>query len=59
MIPGLGSKWIYQQVYGFTGLNDGGVPSGPLIFDERGNPYGTTLFGGSNGVGTVFQISAQ
>jgi len=63
LIPGLGTRWSYQRVYAFTGLLDGGVPMGPLIFDAEGNVYGTTLFGGdSNGAdgdGTIFQITAQ
>ena len=63
LIPGLGTQWSYQQVYAFTGLLDGGVPMGPLIFDAKGNVYGTTSFGGdsngADGEGTILQIAVQ
>lgn len=60
LIPGLGTQWIYQEVYAFTGLQDGGVAMGPVIFDAEGNVYGTTLFGGGpDGDGTIFQILVQ
>jgi uncharacterized repeat protein (TIGR03803 family) len=36
---------------------DGENPSGNLILDEAGNLYGTTLYGGANGKGTVFKLS--
>jgi uncharacterized repeat protein (TIGR03803 family) len=29
-----------------------------LVFDKKGNLYGTTQTGGANGVGTVFQLTA-
>jgi uncharacterized repeat protein (TIGR03803 family) len=38
---------------------DGKTPSGPLISDSKGNLYGTTAFGGANGQGTVFELSAS
>src|SRR5579863_858012 len=54
-----------QMLYTFQGGNDGGLPSGNLIFDSSGNLYGTTQSGGggtctTNGVagcGTVFELS--
>lgn len=33
-------------LYAFTGSDDGGGPSSGLVRDERGNLYGTTVFGG-------------
>ncbi len=59
LIPSPDSEWTYQQVYEFTGLNDGGVPTGPLIFDKHGNVYGTTSFGSNYEEGTVFQVLLQ
>ncbi len=59
LVPGLGSRWIYQQIYGFTGLADGGVPMGPLVFDGKGNIYDTNNYGGTAAEGTVFQILVQ
>jgi uncharacterized repeat protein (TIGR03803 family) len=36
--------------------NVGGVPESPLIFDSEGDLYGTTVAGGTNGGGTVFEL---
>jgi len=46
-----------QVTYTFTGVNDGGNPYAGLIFDGHGNLYGTALYGGSFGYGTVFELS--
>ncbi len=46
---------IYQ--FGAAGPNDGSVPNGGLVFDAAGNIYGTTGTGGSEGAGTVFELS--
>lgn len=32
-------------------------PASNLIFDSRGNLYGTTIYGGIDGVGTVFELT--
>ena len=45
--------------YSFAGGTDGELPVVGLIQASDGNFYGTTLFGGNNGVGTVFKISLQ
>jgi uncharacterized repeat protein (TIGR03803 family) len=36
---------------------DGANPQAGLIFDSKGNLYGTTQLGGANGYGTVFELS--
>lgn len=38
---------------------NGANPSGGVIADAAGNVYGTTTYGGANGLGTVFEISAS
>ena len=39
--------WKETVLYSFTGGNDGGEPGyGPLVFDQAGNLYGTTITGG-------------
>ncbi len=44
---------------------DGAIPTSTLLFDSKGNLYGTTGYGGSgsgcehNGCGTVFELSPQ
>src|ERR1700685_582731 len=46
---------IYQ--FGAAGPNDGAGPNGTLVFDAVGNMYGTTGTGGTEGAGTVFELS--
>jgi uncharacterized repeat protein (TIGR03803 family) len=41
----------------FDGTTEGGNPYGTLAEDSAGNFYGTTSSGGTDGLGTVFQIS--
>jgi uncharacterized repeat protein (TIGR03803 family) len=52
-----GSGWSEQVIYSFTGGNDGSTPLGGLLRDASGNFYGTTITGGANGGGTVFELS--
>jgi uncharacterized repeat protein (TIGR03803 family) len=40
-----------------TNLNDGAVPMGSLAIDSKGNLYGTTMKGGANGTGIVWELS--
>jgi uncharacterized repeat protein (TIGR03803 family) len=48
-----------DRVFDFTGGADGSSPmwSGNLIADSKSNLYGTTLQGGKNNGGTVFELS--
>jgi uncharacterized repeat protein (TIGR03803 family) len=47
-------------LYEFTGSNgDGNAPHGRLAFDAKGNIYGTTQAGGTNGTGTVYELSPK
>jgi hypothetical protein len=41
-----GSTWRYMKIYGFSGLGDGGGPSGPLILTRFGQLVGVTQAGG-------------
>jgi uncharacterized repeat protein (TIGR03803 family) len=43
-------------LYTFSGRTDGGEPEAGLIWDGKGNLYGTTFLGGSSSVGTVFKL---
>ena len=54
--------WTESVIYNFTGTSNGNGPNAGVIFDQAGNLYGTTLYGGSMtcgglGCGTVFQLS--
>jgi uncharacterized repeat protein (TIGR03803 family) len=61
------SGWTLTVLYSFQGGADGVMPSGSLIFDSKGNLYGTTRYGGGGtgaecyfyggGCGTVFELS--
>jgi len=54
-----GGAWTETVLYRFNGTPDGGVPSAGLVFDAKGNLYGTTLGGGGgrSGSGTVFKLT--
>jgi uncharacterized repeat protein (TIGR03803 family) len=39
--------WKESTLYSFKGGNDGNYPYASLIFDQGGNLYGTTIYGGS------------
>jgi uncharacterized repeat protein (TIGR03803 family) len=52
-----GSGWTEILLHTFQFLADGGAPWGGLIMDAAGNLYGTTPGGGSEGGGTVFELS--
>lgn len=40
-----------------TNCTDGAIPDAGLVLATNGNFYGTTVFGGANGDGTVFEIT--
>jgi uncharacterized repeat protein (TIGR03803 family) len=44
-------------LYKFAGGDDGIFPMGGLVRDAKGNLWGTTLYGGTNGLGTVFKVT--
>jgi uncharacterized repeat protein (TIGR03803 family) len=55
--PGANGIWHETVLYSFTGGNDGENPASALIFDSRGNLYGTAEYGGPSGYGAVFKLS--
>jgi uncharacterized repeat protein (TIGR03803 family) len=57
--PQADGEWAFAVLYSFRGGNDGGSPFGGVIFDSGGNLYGTTLFGGAYGSGTVFELERK
>jgi uncharacterized repeat protein (TIGR03803 family) len=51
---------VWTNIYSFTGGYNGANPAyAALVQGSDGNLYGTTHVSGSNGVGTVFQISTN
>jgi uncharacterized repeat protein (TIGR03803 family) len=59
LTPRAGGSWTEKIVHNFSASStDGGSPIGAsLIFDTKGNLYGTTNGGGADSKGTVFQLS--
>jgi uncharacterized repeat protein (TIGR03803 family) len=52
-----GGGWTETTLHSFGNGSDGQRPASALIFDAHGNLYGTTLQGGTYGLGTVFELS--
>jgi uncharacterized repeat protein (TIGR03803 family) len=52
-------SWTETVLHDFGAHGDGAYPSGGLVFDAAGNLYGTTFQGGTDGSGTVFEMSPQ
>ncbi len=53
-------SWTETVLYSFTGGSDGAIPRGDLVFDQAGNVYGTTQWGGAGGGaawGTVYKMT--
>src|ERR1700733_11618536 len=49
-----GNSWSESVLYSFTGGKDGAGPGGGVVFDKKGNLYGTTPDGGeANGCGGI------
>jgi uncharacterized repeat protein (TIGR03803 family) len=51
-----GNEWTEKILYSFQNASDGKEPLTTLTLDQSGNLYGTTLYGGSNNTGTVFEL---
>jgi uncharacterized repeat protein (TIGR03803 family) len=52
-----GGAWTYAALHAFQGGSDGISPSGCVVFDGRGNLYGTTQTGGEASGGTVYRLA--
>ena len=65
MTPQSGGNWTEKLIYSFnpTDANpDGEKPMGNLVFDSKGNLYGTTFFsegGGFSGFGLIYKLTPQ
>ncbi len=50
------SGWIFNPLYSFQGGSDGKSPEAPLTIGPDGSLYGTTVFGGNDNCGIVFNL---
>jgi uncharacterized repeat protein (TIGR03803 family) len=50
---------VFENLYSFTGGNDGAQPDCTLVYASDGNLYGTTYSGGTNNLGTIFEIGTN
>jgi uncharacterized repeat protein (TIGR03803 family) len=53
----VGGKRKFSTLYAFKGSPEAGFPYGGVIADAKGNLYGTTYYGGANGMGSVFALT--
>ena len=53
-----GNAWNFTTLYAFQSLPDAGFPYGGLVADSRGRLFGTSYFGGTAGLGSLFDIGA-
>jgi uncharacterized repeat protein (TIGR03803 family) len=50
-------QWKMSLIHTFTGASDGAEPLTGVVFDNAGNLWGTTFYGGLFGNGTVFRLT--
>jgi uncharacterized repeat protein (TIGR03803 family) len=55
----ISTNGVLNTLYSFTNGNDGEFPYGVLVQGSDGSFYGTTEDGGTNNLGTVFQITTN
>jgi len=54
-----GGGWQASVLYSFDGMGDGVEPQSGVIFDSQANLYGTTVRGGAQGNGTVYELTSS
>src|SRR6202020_2077816 len=52
-----GGAWTETVLYSFQGGLDGYTPYAGVVLDAVGNLYGTTIYGGENNLGIVYELS--
>jgi|ERR1017187_46663 uncharacterized repeat protein (TIGR03803 family) len=61
LTPQASGQWAGKVLHSFGEVNANGVsiyePYGGVTFDEAGNLYGTTYYGGGNGGGVVYELT--
>ncbi|MGB6677311.1 MAG: choice-of-anchor tandem repeat GloVer-containing protein [Terriglobales bacterium] len=54
-----GGGWTEKVLHSFGQGKDGSSPYASLIIDTAGNLYGTTFYGGADGLGTAFELTPK
>ena len=52
-----GKTWKLTTLYSFSGGPDGSFPGAAVVFGQGGALYGTTLSGGTYGLGVVYRLT--
>ena len=58
LTPTSRGEWDFKTLYSFQGQPDGSFPYGALL-RMSGKLYGTTYYGGQNGIGSVYELSPR
>lgn len=58
VIQGVCGAVVVANLYSFENFTTGAYPESALVQGSDGDFYGTTYYGGTNGYGTVFKVSA-
>ena len=57
LVKGSNGQWTENILYSFGSYpGDGTRPRAGVVFDSKGNVYGTTTEGGTYGIGTAFEL---
>jgi len=59
LTPTAVGEWPFKALYSFHGQPDGSFPYGALLRGPSGKIYGTTYYGGENGIGAVYELSPR
>lgn len=59
LTPKGGGGWTEKVLHSFGSGKDGASPYAGVIFDGAGNLYSTTVDGGADGLGTVFELTPK
>jgi uncharacterized repeat protein (TIGR03803 family) len=59
LTPTAVGEWDFRTLYSFRGQPDGSFPYGALLRASSGKLYGTTYYGGQNGIGSVYELTPR
>ena len=59
LTPTAVGEWDFRTLYSFHGQPDGSFPYGALLRVGSGKIYGTTYYGGKNGIGSIYELSPR